>query len=357
MNSASEKATVRTVLHIFVAISAITIVSLLGLYLSSLFDADSFFHKPDKTIVLELDHAPPITRGFIDWGMNVYYRGFKVGKISDIRLASDQKSIRLYADIYYKALSLPKNSRVRIGLESLTGRYYVEFVYPKSPSEELLSNYSVVKVDKYNVFDEIMALFEEEFSKKRFRNIFHNVEELTTDASTFLHSNNSNLNTLLQQAPVTARDLSAVSRGATVLVSDPSLRRDIKSTLNYSTITLKNVAPIVSDPDNRKDVEGLLKRAGSSLNSVERMDRNVDDMTNRQLPHTTALVEDMQVTVNDVNAKIPATMPKTMNKIDCVADKASRIASKRFVVFRFLFGNPGKPLEDCVDCLKCPDSK
>jgi len=139
--------------NICIKIAVLLVLLILGGY-----GLYKFLDRPEMTIIVKYKEVPPVIQRLPKNRVNIYYRGYNVGRVSDISLSDDQKYIVFSLGIYYKNLRLPKNIKIFLNTEDLYGSMHFYLQYPEKPSSQLLSNGDVVygtdsseRIDKYLV--------------------------------------------------------------------------------------------------------------------------------------------------------------------------------------------------------------
>ena len=83
-----------------------------------------YLNRPVLTLIAKFDKLPPVSKK-----LNIYYKGYKVGKTSKILLSEDSKYTLLYLDIYKKGLQLPENVFAKIKIqEDKNKNDYIEII-------------------------------------------------------------------------------------------------------------------------------------------------------------------------------------------------------------------------------------
>lgn len=305
-----------------------------------------FFQKPDKTIIAQLDYTSPINRTLFDWNMSVYYRGFKVGKVSQVKLSDNQKYVQLYIDIYYKDLKLPKNTSIEIGIENIFGQKYVALSYPKKPSPYLLSNNSILTVKQPQVLAELNEFLQEEFSKRRARKLLKNLENLSGDLDLILKRNKDILSPMIKQTSLLEKELRYTLMDIRKITSQPELSTDIGSTMHHTASTMKNINEITNSPQNKAAVKQLINKTDNALDELSAVEKNVDSIS-KILPETKIAVDKVNVKVENIDNKIPQTMSSTMKKVDCLSDNINNTLKTKFLLYKMLLGNPILSTKKC----------
>ena len=134
-------------------------------------------HRPQMTIIVNYKDAPPLSSFFFTKTIDAHFRGYKVGKVSQITLSKDQKHLEFKLEIYYKNLRIPKNSSIMLRTENFYGKRYLDIHYPENPSPELLKDGdSIEGLDLYEGLDEYLI---KEFKVGHSKNFLTNLSSIT----------------------------------------------------------------------------------------------------------------------------------------------------------------------------------
>lgn len=292
--------------------------------------------KPYMSFVIELEDAPPITRGFLDRSINAYYRGFKVGKVTKVKLAKNQKSVQLYLDIYYKNLMLPENTDIEFGTENFLGRKFINLIYPTEPVNDLITNGEILKGRANRFFRELDEFMEKELETKRLGKMLSNLENITHNLNEIMTDNKSEINSFIKDMQKTSQNMNLALNDLRELSSDPKVKKDIKSSINNTAKSLEELNSIIEGAENNENLKEAPSKINSALNNFNKVSENLDK-TNKLLCSTNK-------NMNCLNKKIPE---ESLKNVDCMSKGVSCLLSKRFLLFRFMFGNPGKCLKEC----------
>ncbi len=297
-----------------VLLSLIGIIFILGL-------AKIHLKKPEMTIFLKIEDAAPITRGFIDQNMNAYYRGYKVGQVTDIRLSDDQKFLELKVDIFYKGLILPENTLLELGIENILGRRYVSLIYPEKPSKDIIENGEVIIGRSNKFFKRLNDFLEEEFEEKRVRKVINNVENIT-----------STLSGTLTEIQKSSKELTRSIEDIRKITKNPEVKNNIKNTLKYTSKTIKSLSEITESE--------------TFQNSAAQAPETIIE-TSKNLKKVSQSLETTNKKLCSLDGKIPEVTQGMIQKTNCLMNKLLAVLDKRFLFLRFTFG---KPIDDINEC-------
>jgi|GEM_PF-1895340 len=329
-------------------------------------------HKPQMTIIVKFGDVPPILQNFPRGNITVYYRGYKVGEVSKVALSDDQKNILFYVEIDYKNLKLPKNIDIILKTEDLYGARFFSISYPKNPSSELLSDGDVMqgtaayeRLDKY-----LMA----EFETGKLKILLDNMLVLTDVMKGALKGNNEEL---LSSIKKSSGDIETILDDLKEIIDDPQVKKDIKSTIKYSSSTIKGLNQIMESKEIKQTIATAPETINRTVNNLESLSQNMPKVNNnisevngsikkatKTIDTTNTSLSVTNCNLETINKKVPEIPPCLLNKadnaltkFDCIGSELIELLNKRFLVFRFIFGKPGGSFEKCKqgdpNCLKC----
>lgn len=294
------------------------------------FSIFKLINRPQMTIIVKYKDAPPISYSIFNRTIDAHYRGCKVGQVSKVNLSKDQKCVEFHLDIYYKNLKLPKNTPILLRTENFYGKKYLDIHYPEAPSLELLSNGDCIEgLELYEGLDEYLI---EEFKIGRARNFLTNLSSIIEILEKTLKKNEN--------------------------------EKCITQSVSDAAIVLKNLREIIDDPKVKKEIHKTINNAPKSINqtleNIETMNEHMDKMTelmpemNQSILKSNSLLNESNNNLCSINKKvpeIPQSLVKNADKLivrtDCFESEMSKILSKRFLIFRLIFGNPGKSFKNC----------
>lgn len=361
---------------------------LLFLFILIVYFVYKLLYAPKMTLIIKYKDVPPIIQTFPRASVEGYYRGLNIGKVSKITLSEDQKYIVFYLDIYYKNLRLPKNIKIILGSEDLYGARHLSLYYPNNPSSQLLSNGDTVygtatydRLDKYLV---------KELEEGKLKKIVTNLDFLTNYLSTALKKNNNKeLNQFLTSVKESGINASFILNEVRDIIGDPQTKKDIKSTLRYSSESLEDINQIMKN--NKNEINHIIDKAPESIDktiaNLETVNINIPRVNtsilkanenifqanknipeaNRTITTTNSLLYSTNCNLGNLNSKIPVIPPippnlfknadNTLGTFNCLGTELNEILSKRFLLFRFMFGKLGNYPESCrQDNSECPNN-
>lgn len=270
-------------------------------------------------ITAEFDDLRPI-KGKI----NVFYKGYKIGKVLYIKPGVDYTTTYMKIALFHnKNLKLPKNVTVKLQREKDKWRKidYIDIIYPDEPTVAYLSNGDMV------------------FGKS------------TVDIETFLSSQEAdsldNMKENLENTVVELQDTIGALKDLFTTLNEIANenRKSLKETTDNLETTTRNIEDLTKKLNRSIKQENLNK----SMTNLEETTQTVREST-RELQETIRKVNEftdsnmpnIETGVNDTGYII-----KNLNEITCGIKNTLK---KRFGGIRLLFGRTiGKECTKCVN--------
>jgi ABC-type transporter Mla subunit MlaD len=291
-----------------------------------------FSITPAMNIIITFTNSGPMSKG-----IQVYFKGISVGRVSDINYSKDFTNTLVYIDIYKKDVKIPKNSFAEIKTEGITGQKYIDLEPPANIIDgELISNGDILKgKPKYDLNDIANMAVKEINSGKidkmmtSIQNSLENTEkvtksmaEITDSFNSVINGNKQNISQVTENIDQASKNLLKSSKDAKDIMEDKKIMGDIKTSIkNIKNIT-DNVNGVVSDQEMQKS----LKHSISTTNGlIQKFDTNSDSLIFDTLKNTNCAAQ----------------------KVNTLSCQTSELLSKRFLLLRLLFGRPGKDFQTC----------
>lgn len=231
-------------------------------------------------LVVKFDDLEPFEKQ-----MNVYYKGFKIGKTTKIYPDKDYQNTYLRLKIHPHDIKLPNNITAKIKKSTLNN--YISIEYPDSPSLNNIKNY-----------DEIKG----KVSKDITTALNDNVDTIVEDATT-----------LVESANVTVQNLGEVFAQVNEILTD--IRGDIKlasSNLAKTTSNLESMSAKLDNSLGEKEVKNSVKNIEETTKNIQEITKQIDKTTipiiNSTLCETNATVRN----VKEITSGIKHTLKKHM---------------------------------------------
>lgn len=243
----------------------------------------------------------------------VYYKGLVVGKAREQRHSDDFNHTLIRLVLYPKNLLLPENTTVMLKKEKHHDkeRDFLELVYPKDPSNVMISNGSELE------------------------------GKATVDIDTFMSNQNpDDLESIRHNLAQSTENLNAALEGLSMVFESVNdiLKENQKNlytttgNLSKATQNLDNMTTKFNKSIQQKSLENAVSNLEASTKNLENLSANLTGTTtgvNEVLPHVDATMCQVQGLATNANA------------ISCGVRKTLR---KRFGGLRLLFG---KVIDEC----------
>lgn len=267
-------------------------------------------------IKAEFKHIDPIPSK-----MNVYYKGYKLGSTSKLKISNDFKKTYLYITLNQRGLHLPKNISVEIKDYDRETKY-VEIIYPRSPQLRYIKTGDVIHgklAYSPNELSQINQVHINNLSEKgedllsSAKNTSDSLTKMVNLLTEVLNENRLNIYQITTNLKDTTYTLSLTSSNLESLTSrmDKELTSEMlrNSSSNIETIT-DNLA---------KSSANLYQISGSFINSSSALDNLISK--------TDSLVESAKT---------------VLCKLYIIIEAITQTLGKRFGGARMLFKQPLK---------------
>ncbi len=234
--------------------------------------------------------------------MNVYYKGFKIGKTSKIYPDKNYESTYIKLKLQPRNIKLPSN--IAAVIKRTPSKEYINIVYPSSPSITLLKDDTVIKGKPAK---DIKNLLNESFEED-------DIDLIINDAAN-----------LMESANVTVQNLGITFAKINQLLED--INSDIKRASTEIAKTAENIESVTNKLDIAVDEKG----AKNTIENIEQTSENIKNITEK-------LDKETIPTVNSVFCETNSTME---NASEITSDIKTTL-KKRMGLFRLMFGKPDK---------------
>jgi len=336
-----------------------------------------FAIRPYMTITAKFKDPGPIAKG-----LQVYYQGVNVGKVSKINFSKDFKYTLVYISIYRKDLKLPANITARIDSQGITGQKFININYPDHPVSKLISDGSFISGEVPFSLSDLQEIFGEQVKNGRLQKMIADFDKsfelqerlsvkltkLATNANNLIEDNRAEISELIDAAAATALNLNKIFTNVNNIVGDSDIKQGIKSTVK----TANNTAGILKD---------ILKsdEFNNSMSNINKITQNISEITadnelKGNLKSTLKMLGEASNAFtsfksNGLSGKAPVTggcsplksgsniidlavdtlynTNQAAKSVNCLSQGMSDIFNKRFALIRLMFGKPGSSLEEC----------
>lgn len=370
----SERAEPRSQQRKKAFIVGVFIFGILGLLIYTVFWVKNFSLRPNYGFYARFIEPP-----YINKGAPVYFRGLKVGSVSNIQLSEDNSAVLVHINIYQDNLKLPLNTEVTVHTEGITGIVYLGLNYPseEKPSPYFISEGVVVEGQEPLSFDKLQRILARLAEKGE-------LEKMVSDAQTTLRELKGTVRDIRQAARKTSEFMdqaNSVSHDSKQLMADwrgtaqkvsttvdearPLLKQSLKSfeTSNRSFQSLVGGAgnalgkgnplgPVRQAADEvsktfsylRSELQntGMIRNVGESAKKIG----SITDQATSALEQVSgagktglSFLKEVPGTITNVN--------QAAQRFDCIQTGVADMLSQRFLLFRLAFGKPGAAIEAC----------
>lgn len=271
------------------------IIIILSILLLSGFCCWTYTQVTYMTVLVRFNELEPFEKQ-----MNVYFKGFKIGKTTQIYPNKDYTNTFLKLRLNKKSSHFPSNVSVNI-LKKKTGGY-VNVIFPNDPSLRQLRNNDEIEGI---ITKDINSLLDGKFSDEDIEDIVGNTE------------------TLLESATTAVTHLGDVFLEIKNIISDN--RREINCAVKNIVQTTQNLNTIsqnLSDSLNKEQV-------GTSVSNLEETSENIKNITS-QIDETTIPI---------VNCILCETYQTTKNAKE-ISGGLKNTLKKKMGLGKILFGKP-----------------
>ncbi len=242
-------------------------------------------------ILVKFDELEPFEKQ-----MNVYFKGFKVGKTTKIYPNDDYTNTFLKVKLKAKQSHFPSNIKVNIKKKKSGG--YVDILYPDEPTLARLKNNDIIQG---LITRDISSLMESE-----------NIEDIVDDAGS-----------LIENASIAVQTLNGIFVEIRSLISDNRNNINIAvKNLTDATYNLENMTKELNKTFSRNEIN-------ASINNIEQTTQNIKEIT-QQIDTTTVPI---------VNSTLCETY-STVRNANEITSGVKKTLKKNMGLGRLLFGKP-----------------
>lgn len=272
-----------------------------------------FSHTYIKAEFKKMDPMPP--------RMGVYYKGYKLGTTTKLKISKDFKTTFLYITLNQRGLHLPKNITARIKNYDEDTKY-VDIIYPSSPMLKFIKNGDTIKGESSFTFSGISDL-----------NQAH-LDDLSAKGENLLTSAAKTTDSLTELFDLVT-DILAENR-SNILASSTNLKNSTAN-LEVTTLNLKEISQKINSGLNQqtiKNISGNLEKTTFNLSDSSKEFISISGNFNKTssdfsvlVPKLSVLIDAVQLVVCNVN-DIIVGLKKTLQQ--------------KFGGARLIFGKPMK---------------
>jgi len=269
-------------------------------------------------IIVRFDELGPVSKNMV-----IYYNGFRVGKIVNIRPDRDFKHTLVTVNLTEKRLNLPRNTMVEVK-NFPSGELFLQFVYPSTPS--------LINMKRGDVLEGISPYSLEEFM------LGQNGTSVTDVVSKHIIQT-------LNSAKIAANDVSHFFQSSSVIIKEnrTGIRHSITNTEQLTrnlTKTTENLNQASMKLNNAIDSDSLRESTVNIKDSTQ----NIKDST-QNIKETTESInratKDLDKTMKKVDETI-TNANSTAENLNTITGGLHKTLSSKFGGIRVIFGKPLK---------------
>lgn len=227
--------------------------------------------------------------------MGVYYKGYKLGSTSRLRISKDFKKTYLYITLNQRGLHLPKNIRVKIKKYDNETKY-VDIIYPKRPMIRYIRTGDTIKGDTGFIFSGISDI-----------NQAH-IDDLSEKGGDLLSSAKKTTDSLTEMFDLVT-DILGENR-ENILNSTTSLKNGMKN-LEQTTQNMKAMSNKVNDGITKQNIQNSTKNIEQMTSNFANSSKDFISITGNfnktssdfsvLVPKLSTLIDVVQMNICNVN--------------------------------------------------------
>lgn len=227
--------------------------------------------------------------------MGVYYKGYKLGSTSRLRISKDFKKTYLYITLNQRGLHLPKNIRVKIKKYDNETKY-VDIIYPKRPMIRYIRTGDTIKGDTGFIFSGISDI-----------NQAH-IDDLSEKGGDLLSSAKKTTDSLTEMFDLMT-DILGENR-ENILNSTTSLKNGMKN-LEKTTQNMKAMSNKINDGITKQNIQNSTKNIEQMTSNFANSSKDFISITGNfnktssdfsvLVPKLSTLIDVVQMSICNVN--------------------------------------------------------
>lgn len=227
--------------------------------------------------------------------MGVYFKGYKLGSTSRLRISKDFKKTYLYITLNQRGLHLPKNIRVKIKKYDNETKY-VDIIYPKRPMIRYIRTGDTIKGDTGFIFSGISDI-----------NQAH-IDDLSEKGGDLLSSAKKTTDSLTEMFDLVT-DILGENR-ENILNSTTSLKNGMKN-LEQTTQNMKAMSNKINDGITKQNIQNSTKNIEQMTSNFANSSKDFISITGNfnktssdfsvLVPKLSTLIDVVQMSICNVN--------------------------------------------------------
>ena len=305
------------------------------------------FPKPQKVIIVRFGKMAPVLEK-----LTVYYNGIEIGKVTKTDFSDDYKYTLFKVEIDRKNFNPPKNiyaeiritTRAQIKVEGVDLKRYMEFIYPENPDSKPLSDGDIIE-GRPTYREDFQEIFKKSVKKEKIEAVLENINkaaletskitenfyEISKKINDFLKKNQDKIDKIVNNSNETMENIRSVSTTIKEFSEIPAKEKGLKSMLADVSEITENINILTSDVNeitgNPAFQCGLITTSSNLGNITSKIDQNLEGV--------------------DIKCLLRNT-DRVLNRYDCVGASLSELMTKRALILRLMFGNPGECFGKCT---------
>ena len=324
-----------------------------------------FSIEPEMIVIAKFKESRPLTSG-----LQAYYKGVSIGKIIKIEFSSDFQNTLVYIAIFKKNLKLPCNVSAKVRSSGIAGQKYLEIMKPNEPDTCLLTNNDTIEGVSGYGFDNIQDFLEKHIKNGNIERFITDLEEtlvlqkkltinLEESSGVFLdilHTTKKDIKTIIQDGAKSVNEFKKTMCHLNDVAGDIMVKKDIKETLSSSKKIAKNIEDVTGSKEIHNHLDETIsnislssKKVKTVVDKADKSFERIDNLFNKTesiLDHTQGIFTGSNISGNLICQTV-SNINETAESFKCLNDNLSNMLSKRFLLFKLMFGRPGKGLKNC----------
>lgn len=267
-----------------------------------------------------------ITIKFDDCGplyvnMPVFYKGYKIGYIKNVKPTEDYKSTLAKVTLYPKNPKLPENITAQVKKMDMR-RDYIDLEYPDEPSDNLLKNGDTI--DGEGAFDlektlkDLLGSGTLDPIIDSVSNFISSISDTSDQVGKFFSNANITLNDNKQNVKTTTKSISEITTKFNNSIKEDSIN-SMMANVNRTSCNIT---------DASESIKKITTNADIASENIKNITANVDTAT-KNLDQTRSKID---CTISNINATVC-----NAKHITCGLYQTLK---KRFAGLRMIFGKP-----------------
>lgn len=242
------------------------------------------------SVIVKFDELEPFEKQ-----MNVYYKGFKVGRTTKIYPDKNYENTFIEMRLYPYNINLPDNIEAKIKRTKTST--YINIIAPASPSIKRISNNQIIKGKSTK---DINSLINDSLGED-------GLDEIIDDATN-----------LMETANVTVKNLGDIFLQVNEIITE--IRGDINiaaDNLAKTTTNLEKMTANLSNGLDEESIKGSVTNIEETTKNIKEITKNLDKITNQidkqTIPIVNSVLCETNSTVKNVN-EITGGIKNTLKK-------------------------------------------